>query len=188
MPTLEVDTSTKRLAVPTVRSPLKVPVVVLMGLVSVPVVILSASRLGIRAVPSVPVVILSASRLGISAASKPDTLVTVRAPTLADPWTSNLYAGEDVPMPTLEVAVSTNNLFVPTVRSPLKVPEVASRAPTLALPETAKLFQYPFAQRVFCEVNIAPHPSSFFMRRPPPFPPVNIVLGSYVPVPYSVSR
>src|SRR6056300_880057 len=131
---------------------------------SVPVVILSASRLGMsdatklnRAESIVPVVILSASRLGMSDAAK-----------------LNLAEGT-VPLPRL----SAFKLVRP---DPL--PENVDAVTVLV---TARVSQYPFAHRVFCDVNIAPQPSSFFMRSPPPFPPTNVGFGSYVPVPYSVS-
>src|SRR6056300_2009318 len=87
-------------------SPLKVPVVVLIGIVSVPVVILPASRLGIRAVPSVPELILVAFKL-VRLDPSPETEVVVRAPTFEVPWTSKVYAGEVVAMPTLPSALTT---------------------------------------------------------------------------------
>jgi hypothetical protein len=46
--------------------------------------------------------------------SGPEILIAVKAPTFAVPWTSKVYPGVDVPIPTLLVVVSTNRFAVPT--------------------------------------------------------------------------
>jgi hypothetical protein len=46
--------------------------------------------------------------------SGPEILVAVRAPTFELPWTSKVYPGAVVPIPTRLVVVSTKRLAVPT--------------------------------------------------------------------------
>jgi hypothetical protein len=64
-----------------------------------------------------PLMVLAVSRaVAVDAfpESGPEILVAVRAPTLAVPWTSKVYPGVIVLIPTRLVVVSTNRLAVPT--------------------------------------------------------------------------
>src|SRR6056300_89857 len=96
-----------------VTTPENVPVVVLIGLPSVPEVILLALKSGMSdaaklnlADGTVPLLKLSAFKL-VRLDPSPETEVVVRAPTFEVPWTSKVYAGEVVAMPTLPSALTT---------------------------------------------------------------------------------
>jgi hypothetical protein len=91
MPTLPVTVSTKRLAVPTSRFELNV--------FSPPMVKSPLSSAAILVTFDEKSFTLE-ERMFVRPEPSPEILVVVRAPTFALPWTSRVYAGEVVPMPT----------------------------------------------------------------------------------------
>src|SRR6056300_78808 len=103
------------------------PVEVLIGLPSVPEVILLALKSGMSDAAklnlsdeTVPLARLLAFKL-VRPDPLPDTEVVVRAPTFEVPWTSKVYPGLVVPMPTSPDVVTTK-LYEELLLSPPLVP------------------------------------------------------------------